>query len=154
MSQAATYRGKATEDGKFVPDSPAALRALLQTKAKGKKDIAITVDDWKPLQTDPQRRVWFGIVVKRFCEYMGYRFNNKDDREFVHHQILIACGRYDIKKIFGKEEKVAHSMKRGSMTTEQFSELLADVQQLGAEQGVVIPDPNSVEGLGMLAAYQ
>lgn len=154
MSRAAAYAGEPTEDGRFVPDSPGALRALLKSKAKAKKKIMIIIEDWRPVQSDAQRRMWFGIVVKRFCDETGYSFGNKHERDFVHHQVLIACGRYEVRKIFGKKVLEADSMKRGSMTAEEFSELFADAQRLGAEQEIIIPDPKSVEGLAMQAAYR
>lgn len=143
-----------TKEGHFRPDNPKALKAWLSFKGNKKKPslMRAVFEDWHPDQSDAQRKKWFISAVKPFCEKMGYRFNNALEKELVHHEIMVALGRYEIKTVLGKEVKVPHSMARGKMTTEQFQELYEDVQRLGAEWDVVILDLSASEIEAMKAA--
>jgi len=142
------YAGHVDGAGKFHPSNPGAFKfAGIPFKDK---DVIVTFEERKTTRSNRQNRAFYGIVVKAFCEHMGYRFINARDKEFVKDQILLGIGHYEIRKGLGG--KVVHEVKSTSnLDTRAFKELYEACQQLGAENGLVIPDPESAVALGAKA---
>lgn len=141
MADAVAYAGIVGEDGKLHPDSPGAFKFAF-TPFKGKK-VKLTIEEWKETRSNQQNRAWFGIVIKYFMEYMGIR-----DRLYVHRVILEHIGHYDLVEVFGKMEKKIKSTH--NLPKREFSELYEAAQQLGAEFGIVIPDPTSAQAQAVM----
>jgi hypothetical protein len=139
------YPGRVDEVGKFHPLNPGAFRfAGLPFKGK---DVIVTFAERPNTRSNQQNRFFYGIVVKAFCEYMGYRFNNARDKEFVKDEILLAIGHFDIKAgIDGKEKKVVKPTH--NLPAQDFSVMCEMCQQLGAEHNLIIPDPDSALAMG------
>lgn len=136
------YLGMMGEDGKFHPDSPSAFRA--GAKAFAGKRLRVTLDIPRETRSDRQNRAFYGLAVKRFCEYMGYRFNIEADKEYVKREILLAVGHCVTRRgLDGKERREPKPTKK--LDTKEFSDLFEAIQMLGAEHGIVIPDPEPVE---------
>lgn len=146
MREAVEYVGEVdTESAKFHPDSPGAFRYAF-APFKGKK-VRLRIEEWKKTRTNQQNRAWFGIVVKRFMDHQGER-----DKEYMHRVILEHIGHYDLVETLGKTEK---RLKRTSnLSTREFSELYEAAQQLGAEYGIVIPDPDSTQAQAMIGSHE
>jgi hypothetical protein len=145
MSEPMAYTGHVDAAGKFHPVNPGAFKfAGLPFKGK---DVIITFEERKNTRSNQQNRAFYGIVVKAFCEYMGYRFASARDKEFVKDQILLEVGHYEIKKGLGG--KVVHEVKSThNLDTKAFKELYEACQKLGAENELVIPDPESAVAMG------
>lgn len=142
MAESTEFIGKATPDGHFKPTTgPNALRAFLKHKAAKDKTLRVIFEDWRPTRSNQQNRAWFGIVVKLFCERMGYRFSSERDKRYVHEQILIAIGwtepGRDVHGQLQQRPKDTHDLD-----TAEFSDLYNRAQELGAQMDIVIPDPD------------
>jgi hypothetical protein len=150
MSESVEFLGRPTDDGHFRAESPKALAAFLAARARHgkerKKDmlLRVTIEDWKPTRTNQQNRAWFGIVVKLFCEHMGHRYGNAHEKEFVHEQILINIGHCETVRSFHGELK-ERALPTHDLEADKFWDLYERAQQLGAEMGIVIPDPERVQ---------
>lgn len=147
MGDSVEFLGRPTETGHFAPEYPKALAAFLRSKA-GKKDalLRVTIEDWKPTRSNQQSRAWWGLVVKPFCEYMGYRYSSEHDRRYVHEQILIAIGHCeDAPELTGEVRKRA--LPTHDLKADKFWELYEGAQELGAGLGIVIPDPERAKAM-------
>ena len=136
--EALVYLGAMGEDGKFHADSPSAFRA--GAKAFAGKRLRVTFEEPRETRSDRQNRAFYGLAVKAFCEHMGYRFNSVLDREYVKREILIAVGHFDRRRgLDGKEKLEPKPTKK--LDTREFAELYEAIQVMGAEIGVMVPDP-------------
>ena len=145
MSEPMAYAGHVDGAGKFHPTNPGAFKfAGMPFKDK---DVILTWEERKDTRSNKQNRAFYGVVIRLFCEYMGYRFNNARDKEIVKTEVLLAIGHYDIKRGLGDKEirvvKPTHNMK-----TKEFIEMYEQCQELGASMNIVIPDPESALALG------
>lgn len=140
------YLGEKGEDGKFKPDSPKAF-SFAMAGFKPKQRVRVIFEEYKETRSNRQNRYFWGVVVRAFCEYMGYRFANARDREFVKDQILTGIGHYELKMgLGGKEIKVVKGTH--NLPAREFKEMVEACQELGAENGIVIADPESPRALG------
>lgn len=133
-----SYLGIMDENGKFLPNSPAAFKA--GAKAFAGKAIRVTFEIPKETRSDQQNRALYKLAVKPFCEYMGYRFNIEADKEYVRKEILIAAGHCELRRALDGTERLEAKPTR-KMDTAAFSDLFQAIQQLGAQYGLVIEDP-------------
>lgn len=140
-----SYPGRFDAAGKFHPKDPGAFRHA-GVPFKGKAGL-VTFEELKTTRSNRQNRAFFGIVVRAFCEHMGYRFANARDKEFVKDQILLGVGHYTVRKGLGGRE-VHEAMPTHNMDPRAFKELYEACQELGAQEGLVIPDPESPVALG------
>lgn len=142
MREAVEYVGAVDEGtAKFHPDSPGAFRFAF-APFKGKK-VRLRIEEWKQTRTNQQNRAWFGIVVKEFMRHTGER-----NKEYMHRVILEHVGHYDLVETLGKMEKRIKPTSK--LSTREFSELYEAAQQLGAEYGIMIPDPDSSQAQAMM----
>lgn len=144
MLDPVAYEGTVNETGKFFPYSPNAFKFALRPFV-GKR-IKVTFEEYRDTRSNQQNRAFYGIAVKLFCEYMGYRFSSAREKEFVKNQILEAIGHYDIVKgIDGRPKNMIRPTS--NMDTREFSEMYEACQELGASLGLVIPDPDSAHAM-------
>ncbi len=145
MAEPMAYAGHVDEVGKFHPVNPGAFK-YAGVPFRG-KDVILTWEERKTTRSNRQNRAFYGIVVKAFCEYMGYRFANARDKEFVKDQILLGIGHYEIRKGL-RGQNVQEVKPTHNLDAKAFKEMYEACQQLGAENGLVIPDPESALALG------
>tara|TARA_R110000868_G_scaffold275059_1_gene534731 strand:+ start:47 stop:487 length:441 start_codon:yes stop_codon:yes gene_type:complete len=106
------------------------------------KEITITVAKKKKKRSNPQNAFYWGVVVpivKNGLLEIGYKLSNERTHDFLKERFL--------KEDLANEEtgEVIGSISRhtSELTTSQFMEYLAEIQQFSAEfLGVQIPDPN------------
>lgn len=134
-----TYLGMMGEDGKFHPNSPTSFKA--GAKAFAGRPVKVTFEEPRETRSDRQNRAFYGLAVRAFCEHMGYRFNLEADKEYVKREMLIAVGHFTMRRGLDGTEKPEPKPTR-KMDTKDFSDLFQAIQELGAEMGIVIPDPD------------
>lgn len=140
MVEAVLYPGRA-EAGRFIPDSPGAFKFAFRP-FEGKA-VEVLVREFKKTRSNRQNRAWFGIVIKAFMDYMGER-----DKLYVHTKVLEAIGHYEVKMVFGKEDKKV--LPTHNLKADKFKALYEAAQELGAQYGVMIPDPDSGQGKALM----
>lgn len=89
---------------------------------------------YRPKRSDAQNRFWHGIVIPAFVEHCGYEFAEMKDAlalELLPKEVV------DMKT--GEVRIVpGHTSE---LNTKEFNDLIERAQRLGAEMGIVIPDP-------------
>ena len=143
-----SFLGRVSEDGaKWAPNSPNAFKFAFKP-FKG-KETWVTVEEYKEIHTDPQRAYWWGVVVKLFMEAMAER-----DSYYVHRWILVRVGHCKevVNKLTGEVTKEPLRTRRVAKDT--YSRNIEAAQQLGAEFGIYIPDPNTPESQSLIAAHK
>lgn len=149
MVDGVAYLGEKGEDGKFRPDSPKAF-SLAMARFQPKEKIKITFEKHHETRSNAQNRAFFGIVVKAFCDFMGYRFNNERDRLYVKDCILELVGHTETVKALNGEMKV-RPLPTSKLSKPAFSDLYARCQEEGAKLGIFLPDPGTPEYMGAKA---
>ena len=100
------------------------------------KELVVTVAERKRRRSDEQNRYWWGVVVQTFCQHLdGWT------PEDVHTYL---CGEiWGWERIEGLGKARLRPVKRSSRLNKvEFAEMVARAQQIGAEHGIYIPDPN------------
>lgn len=96
--------------------------------------VAVRVMKIRPKRSDGQNRYWHGVVIPMFAEHCGYEVDEMKD---VLALQLIPKTIVDMKT--GEEHTVpGHTSE---LNTKEFNDLIERAQRLGAEMGIVIPDP-------------
>ena len=143
------FLGTKGEDGRFKADSPKAFSFAMAGFKPGQR-VRVTFEAEGDNRTERQNRMFYGVVVRYFCEYMGYRFGNELEKEYVKAQVLEQVGHYDlVRGLDGKEKKLVKPTRK--MDKKAFSELYEACQELAASLGVVLPDQNSQQAMGAKA---
>lgn len=145
------YSG-AVENGRFRPlDGAAFSQAFIPFNGK---TVLVWIKEKKRQRSNPQNRYWFGVIIRIFMEYMGYpiRPASQHDIRYVHEQVLIAIGHFEMVKGFGGNERRAKSTH--NLPTDVFGGLIEAAQRLGAENNLYIPDPDSETSTAMIAEYE
>jgi hypothetical protein len=100
-------------------------------------DVTVTVEARRQKRTSPQNRFWHGVVIPLFAEHCGYDFDDMKDElalQLIPRELVdMATG--EVRIVPGHTSK---------LNTAQFNELIERAQRLGAEMGIVIPDPNDI----------
>lgn len=98
--------------------------------------VAVRVAKIRPKRSDGQNRFWHGVIVPMFADHCGYE---DDEMKDVLALRLIPKTIVDMKT--GEERVVpGHTSE---LNTKEFNDLIERAQRLGAEMGIVIPDPVS-----------
>lgn len=134
------HMGRVGEDDRFIPDSPRAFKLAFRP-FRG-KEVWVTIEERRKTRSTAQNKAWWALVIKPFADYMGER-----DKNFVHHQVLVEIGHYDLVTVLGKEVKKVKPTH--NLDSKAFSELFESAQELGAAFGVMIPDPSSTQAKAM-----
>jgi uncharacterized protein (UPF0179 family) len=129
----------------FVKDGELKLRnrKALQAWAATLKDceVVVTIEKAHATRSLAQNAFWHGVVVKAFSEHCGYRPTEMHDvlkLELLPEKRLLHDGNGEVLR----EVIVGGSTAR--LTKIEFGELIERAQQLGAEMGILIPNPNEV----------
>ena len=108
-------------------------RALTQFK-DGPVTLRIEIEQRK--RSHAQNRFWHGIVIPLFAEHCGNSLAEMKDA------LSLELIPRTVHALDGTEKTIpGHT---SSLSVEQFNDLIARAQQLGAEMGIYIPDPNEV----------
>lgn len=104
--------------------------------------ILLRVESLQRHRSIQQNKFWHAVVVKYFAEHCGY-----DHDEM--HEVLKAELLPEIRLIHNAAtgEVIREVKTYGStsaLSTAEFNDLIERAQRLGAEMGVVIPDPSQV----------
>lgn len=103
--------------------------------------VVVRVEQARDKRSSRVNRYWHGVVVPLFAEHCGYEFDEAKDALALH---LIPKTVVDIAT--GEERQVPGHTSQ--LTVGEFNELIRRAQQLGAEMGIYIPDPNEVDARG------
>lgn len=125
-----TFNGIVAQ-GKLTLDAPQRFKALLPI-FEGKK-VVVSVGFKKKHRSNPQNRWYWSCVVKIPADHFGYYPDE------MHEAFKIMFLK---KHEEGKPETVKSTT---SLSVSEFSEYVERCRQWCAEQGIVIPDPNSVD---------
>lgn len=112
-----------------------ALRKFALSALPG-KDLEAVIRQKRNRRSDEQNRYWWGVVVATFCQRLeGW------SPEDVHTYL---CGEhFGWERIEGLGKVRLRPVRRSSkLSKAEFAELVAKAQQIGAEHGIYIPDPN------------
>jgi hypothetical protein len=148
MIETASHLGLVSDDGlKFAADVPEQFKAAF--KPYPGKRVWVTVEEWKELHTPEQRAYWWAVIVRCFMEKMGDK-----DPNYVHKEVLKMIGHCEVKvnKITGEETKEAMRTRRSSKKA--YSERIDSALQLGDENDMQIPAPNSAKAQAMIVTYR
>lgn len=99
--------------------------------------VRLRVEIARETRSSAQNRFWHGVVVPAFAEHCGYDFDDMKDTlalELLPHEITDRKTG-EVRIIPGRTSK---------LNTKEFNELIERAQRLGAEMGIVIPDPSEV----------
>jgi NinB protein len=98
--------------------------------------VVVTVKVARRKRSSAQNRFFHGVVIPLFAEHCGYELTEMKDAlalELLPKEVV------DVKT--GEVRIVpGHTSE---LTTTQFNDLIERVQRLGAEMGIIIPDPDS-----------
>ena len=99
------------------------------------KELVVTVAQKKRRRSDEQNRYWWGVVVATFCKALeGWH------PEDVHDYLL--GEHFGWERVEGLGKVKLRPIKRSSkLSKQEFAELVAHAQQIGAEHGIFIADP-------------
>jgi hypothetical protein len=126
------WYGRVLPGGLLVLDAPKDYNRAVRALAG--KHVELTIRKRKTARTSQQNRFYFGVVVKLLAEHCGY------ERDEMHEALAMRFLRIEDCPITGAPRR-----KRTPQTdTEEFGQYLDSCIRLAAEQGVVIPDPNTV----------
>ena len=133
-----SFRSKVV-NGKLVSNRKPIQEAIATFEGK---EIEISICKAKKKRSNPQNAFYWGVVVpivRNGLIEIGYKLTNERTHDFLKERFL-------------KEELVNEetgellgsvSKSTASLTTTQFMEYMADINQFAAEfLGVTIPDPN------------
>lgn len=144
------YLGVKGENGRFQPDSPKAF-SLALARFQAKEKIKVTFEKYHETRSNAQNRAFWGIVVRAFSDYMGYRFNNERDRNYVKDCLLELIGHTEAVAGLNGEMKV-RVLPTSKLSKPAFKDLYERCQEEGAKLGVFLPDPGTPEYMGAKGA--
>ena len=106
------------------------------------KEIEITISKAKKKRSNPQNSYYWGVVipiVKSGLVDIGYKMTSERTHDFLKERFL----KEDLVNEETGEVIGTVSKSTAELTTSQFMDYLAEIQQFSAEfLGVQIPDPN------------
>jgi len=95
----------------------------------------VTVERYAKRRSDQQNRYLWGIAYKTLQDATG------QPAEDWHEYMLGECFGWEVTELFGR--KRSRPIRRSStLTTLEFMDYVAFIQQRAAENGLYIPDPN------------
>jgi len=120
-------------DGRPHLDSKASFDRYMTTFKEGQR-VTITCKKFKKQGTDPQRKYYFGVIVKMISREIGMNIDETHDSMKLEHA--------SEKQESGLVKVESYS----KMSTERREEYHEDVKRWAAGfLGMYIPDPNEVE---------
>lgn len=112
------------------------LKAALRRMADG--DYVFSLKRGRAKRTLAQNNFWHGVVIPAFADHCGY-----DEREMKDVLALELIPR-EVPDLKTGEVRIVPG-HTSELNVKAFNELIERAQRLGAEMGIVIPDPESRE---------
>jgi len=123
--------GVVTDAGMQFDDLEYFRRMVRQFK---RGSFVFTMKHARPKRSSAANRYWHGVVIPLFAEHCGYEFDEMKDA-----LALKLLPKVVIDMDTGEERTVpGHTSE---LNTKEFNDLIERAQRLGAEMGIVIPDP-------------
>lgn len=123
--------GVVTDSG-FQLDDLEYFRRMMRQFKRG--SVVFSVKYSRPKRSSAANRYWHGVVIPMFAEHCGYEFGEMKDA-----LALKLLPKVVIDMDTGEECTVpGHTSE---LNTKEFNELIERAQRLGAEMGIVVPDP-------------
>lgn len=119
--------------GVLLPLAAEAFREAMLRFPKNAQ-VAIRVKIERPTRSDSQNRYWHGVVIPLFAEHCGYEFEEMKDA------LALKLLPKEVTDLDSGEVHVVPG-HTSELNTKEFNELIERAQRLGAELGIVIPDP-------------
>lgn len=123
--------GEVTDTG-YKFDDAELVRRMLSGFKRGK--VLTTFKAYRPKRSDAQNRFWHGIVVSAFAEHCGYEFAEMKDA------LALQLIPREVSDLTTSEVRTIPG-HTSDLNTKEFNDLIERAQRLGAEMGIVIPDP-------------
>lgn len=129
--------GEVTDSGFRFIDAEH-VRRMMRGFKRG--TVLATFKAYRETRSSAQNRYYHGVVIPAFAEHCGYEFAEAKDALALE---LLPSEVADVKT--GEIKTVpGHT---SSLNVKEFNDLIERAQRLGAEMGIVIPDPGeSVTG--------
>ena len=123
-----------TQQTFILPQGKDALMAFIDRLPMARK-WKVVVDLYKKTRSNEQNRYLWGVAYKALEDATG------QPKEDWHDYMLGEFYGWEEKEMFGK--KKLRPLKRSSkLTTSEFCDYVAFIQQRAAENGLYVPDPN------------
>jgi len=102
-------------------------------------------------------KYYFGVVLKIFAGELGWSV--EDAHDFFKHEFLREYKDLDTDKLNNREDSIFTDVlcivkSTTKLNNQEFMDYIKKIQQFAAEQGIVVPDPNSFDGDYDLIAQQ
>ena len=103
------------------------------------QEVTVKIEPAEKVRSIRQNNFWWGVVVPYFAEHCGY--THEEMHEALKTELLPV--RHLLHDRNGEIlREVVTPGSTAQLTTQQFNDPIERAQQLGAEMGIVIPDPN------------
>jgi hypothetical protein len=103
------------------------------------QEVMITIGPVERVRSLRQNNFWWGVIVPLFAEHCGY--THEEMHAALKAELLPV--RHLLHDQHGEIlREIITPGSTASLSTEQFNALIERAQQLGAEMGIVVPDPN------------
>jgi hypothetical protein len=124
-------------NGELRPVSLVAFRQAMK-RFSNEARVVISVKVLRARRSNQQNRFYHGVVIPLFAEHCGYQFD--DMKDALALKLLP-------KEVTDPTTGEVHVVPghTSELTTKEFNALIERAQQLGAEMGLYIPDPNEGE---------
>jgi len=124
--------GEVTDAG-FKFDDTEFVRRMMRGFKRGK--VRALFEFYRDSFSSRQRRFWRGVVVPAFAEHCGY-----DDMQEMHDVLMLRLLPVEITDMVTGEVRTVPG-HTSDLNTKEGADLIDRAQRLGAEMGIVIPDP-------------
>lgn len=123
--------GEVTDTGFRFIDSEHVRRAMRGFK---RGQVLATFKAYRPTRSSAQNRFWHGVVIPAFSEHCGYEIAEMKDALALQllPKEVIDMQTGEVRTVPGHTS---------DLNTKEFNDLIERAQRLGAEMGIVIPDP-------------
>ena len=112
------------------------IAAFIESAVPG-KPLRVTVEVAKRQRSDPQNHALWGVAYKALKDATG------NDPSDLHDFFLGEHFGWEVVEVLGQKKR--RPVRRSSkLSTVEFSEFYAFIQQRAAECGYYVPDPNEV----------
>lgn len=99
--------------------------------------VRVRIDVQRPTRSRAQNRFWHGVVVPLFAEHCGYEFDEMKDA------LALKLLPVEVTDLETGEVRIVPG-HTSALNTKQFNDLIERAQRLGAEMGIVVPDPGEM----------
>jgi hypothetical protein len=112
------------------------LRAFVMQALPGKR-LRVEVSEHRKRRSDDQNRYLWGVAYKTLRDATG------QEAEDWHEYMLGEWAGWEEYELFGRK-RLRPTRRSSKLSTVEFADYVAFVQQRAAENGIYIPDPNEL----------